>query len=100
MHRRSIMGPIILITLGVLFSLDYIWGMWDFWRTWPILLVVIGIVKLVERMAWEDHAYQPPNYPPNFTPGGPRPWAPPPPPPPPAGTSDGVLSNPGDSNAP
>jgi len=55
-RRRSILGPILLITIGVLFALEYIWGKWSFWgETWPVILVVIGLVKLFERMVWEDH---------------------------------------------
>jgi hypothetical protein len=68
-RRRSILGPILLITIGVLFALDYIAGKWSFWsETWPVILVVIGIVKLAERMMWDDHAF--------YYNNGPRPWGP------------------------
>jgi hypothetical protein len=40
-------GPIVLITLGVLFLIDQ-YTMYGFGRTWPILLIVIGIVKLAQ----------------------------------------------------
>jgi hypothetical protein len=56
-RRRSIVGPIVLITVGVLFALDYSWSQWEFSRTWPVILVVIGLVKLFERMVWDDHGY-------------------------------------------
>jgi hypothetical protein len=47
-YSRRLMGPIVLITIGVLFLLDQI-GDWGFGRTWPILLIVIGAVKIFER---------------------------------------------------
>ena len=47
----SLTGPVILITLGVLFGLDHIWGRWEFTQTWPVLLIVIGVVKLIARTA-------------------------------------------------
>lgn len=47
-HYRSITGPAILVTLGVLFLLDNMHGP-GFDRTWPALLLVIGIIKLMER---------------------------------------------------
>ena len=45
---RSITGPVILITIGVLSLLDNLHGPgWD--RTWPVILLVIGVIKLMER---------------------------------------------------
>ncbi len=45
---RSIAGPALLITIGVLSLLDNLHGPgWD--RTWPVILLVIGIIKLMER---------------------------------------------------
>jgi hypothetical protein len=43
------MGPSILITLGVLFLLDNL-GVrgFDFDRTWPVILLVIGLVKILQ----------------------------------------------------
>ena len=46
---RAIRGPILLITLGLLFTADYFYG-YPFHRTWPVLLIVFGILKLLERM--------------------------------------------------
>ena len=46
---RAIRGPIMLITLGVLLSVDH-FGPYSFWRTWPILLILFGLFKLFERM--------------------------------------------------
>jgi hypothetical protein len=44
----AIRGPILLITLGVLVAIDY-FGPWSFSRTWPVLLIAYGILKLLEK---------------------------------------------------
>jgi cell wall-active antibiotic response 4TMS protein YvqF len=59
---QAIRGPILLITIGVLFALEQA-GKIAFTRTWPLILIVIGLMKLLERMA-----AAPPMMPP---PGGP-----------------------------
>jgi len=48
-HRyRGLTGPAILITIGGLSLLDNLHGPgWD--RTWPVILLVIGVLKLMER---------------------------------------------------
>ncbi len=46
---QAIRGPIMLITLGVLVSLDYFQGISFTGRTWPTLLIVFGLLKLLER---------------------------------------------------
>ncbi len=46
----AIRGPILLITIGVLFALDYSSGI-RFWKTWPVLLIVLGVLHLLERRA-------------------------------------------------
>lgn len=45
----AIRGPFLLITLGVLIALDQFSGI-SFGRTWPVLLIVFGLFKLVERV--------------------------------------------------
>jgi len=55
---QAIRGPIMLITLGVLVALDYFQGLSFSRRTWPVLLIVFGLMKLLER------AGRPPVYPP------------------------------------
>ena len=47
-HRIGLTGPVILITLGVLFLMDTLAPGWGIGRTWPVLLVVVGILRLVE----------------------------------------------------
>ena len=45
---RGLTGPAILITIGALSLLDNLHGPgWD--RTWPVILLVIGVLKLMER---------------------------------------------------
>ncbi len=41
----SLRGPIIMITIGVLFLLDNVTGL-QFGQTWPILLIVTGVLAL------------------------------------------------------
>jgi hypothetical protein len=46
-RTRRLTGPAMLITLGVLFLLDSVSRI-GFGRTWPAILLVIGVVKLVQ----------------------------------------------------
>ena len=49
----GMMGPAVLITLGILFLIqqwDWSWN-YGFHKTWPILLIVIGIVKILQYTA-------------------------------------------------
>ena len=52
---QAIRGPIMLITLGSLVAIDYA-GVYGFWRTWPILIIVFGLLKLLERASREAGA--------------------------------------------
>jgi hypothetical protein len=45
---QAVRGPVMLITLGALVAIDYA-GIYGFWRTWPILIIVFGLLKLLER---------------------------------------------------
>jgi len=47
---QAIRGPILLITIGVLFALQQA-SVIPFSRTWPLILIVVGLMKLLERMA-------------------------------------------------
>lgn len=46
---RATRGPLILITLGILFAVDQSGGL-PFYRTWPVLFIVFGVLKLIERL--------------------------------------------------
>jgi hypothetical protein len=43
---RGLMGPAVLVTLGLLFLLANVTD-YPFERTWPVLLIVIGAIKVV-----------------------------------------------------
>jgi len=61
---RCIMWPAIMVTLGVLFLLDELHGP-GFERTWPLILLVIGGVKLLQSNASDaGHVGGPPVLPP------------------------------------
>jgi hypothetical protein len=71
---RAITGPIILITIGVLFAFDR-FTEFRFSQTWPALLIVFGLLKLVGgRRSWgrvppssgTGSAAAPPPPPPNY----------------------------------
>lgn len=47
---HGLMGPAVLITLGVLFLVGQ-YGRYSFGELWPILLIVIGAVKVAESLA-------------------------------------------------
>jgi hypothetical protein len=49
-RSRRLMGPVILITIGVLWLLDDM-TRYDWHRTWPVLILVIGIVSLLRSSA-------------------------------------------------
>lgn len=46
----AVRGPIVLITLGALLTVHKFGGM-SFWVSWPILIIVLGVLKLLEMMA-------------------------------------------------
>lgn len=79
---RACRGPILLITIGVLFAAQQA-GVASFERTWPLLIIVLGLMKLVERMVAPQSSVQAGPY---SQPWGPNagwqpPQAPPAPPP-------------------
>ena len=47
---QAIRGPILLITIGALFAIHQA-GVLPFSRTWPLIIIVVGLMKLFERMA-------------------------------------------------
>ena len=43
------LGPLLLIALGVLFLLNNLYpGVFRFGKMWPVILIIIGISKVVE----------------------------------------------------
>jgi hypothetical protein len=46
------MGPAAIITVGVLFLLDQLrGGIFSFWNTCPVILIVLGIISLAAAAA-------------------------------------------------
>jgi len=84
---HAVRGPILLITVGVLFALHQE-GIVGFSRTWPLLIIVVGLMKLIERTVVPRTFAAPPPFTPPYTPPYPGQYPPPPyspPPPPPSG---------------
>jgi len=49
---RGLMGPAIVITIGVLFLLHETHsGLLDFGNTYPVILIVIGVISLAAALA-------------------------------------------------
>ncbi len=46
---QAVRGPIMLIALGTLVAMDY-FGVYGFGRTWPVLIILFGILKLLEKV--------------------------------------------------
>ena len=52
---RGMMGPAVLITVGVLFLLDQMrHGYFSFSNTFPVILIVIGAISLASSLAPMD----------------------------------------------
>ena len=58
---RGIMGAVVLMTVGVLFLLQNldVFNL-NFHQTWPLLLISIGVVKMLQRSASIEGHVQPP----------------------------------------
>jgi|HubBroStandDraft_6_1064221.scaffolds.fasta_scaffold133994_4 hypothetical protein len=80
---QAVRGPILLMTLGALVLIDYL-GIYGFNRTWPLLIITFGVMKLLEQVAKppapppssmtypQDDPFPRDNYPPSDY-GGPPP---------------------------
>jgi hypothetical protein len=101
---NAIRGPITLITVGSLFALNN-FTPYGFDRTWPVLLIVFGLLSLLRR-GLESPPPPPPAYPPPY-PYPPQTGysqstysqAPPPPPAPEKGGFGGSAAPPKGDNA-
>ena len=83
---RNYTGPAVVITLGVLLLLHEVnGGRFYFGSTWPVILIVIGLLQLASSLAsHEGHSSSQSTFQP--------PTAPPAPPAPPAGGSQNPYS--------
>lgn len=61
-RTRGMMGPAILVTLGILLLLSEM-NVVAFDYTWPVLLIVIGVVKVLQSNASMQGHQQYPPYP-------------------------------------
>jgi hypothetical protein len=88
-RTRKLMGPAMLVTIGILFMLENVGnGNLHFGRTWPAILLVIGVVKLVQSNAsGAGHIGPLPGAPPAVGP------MPPPPAPPPTSNPEPTPSS-------
>ncbi len=64
---RAVRGPILLITIGVLFALHQA-GAISFEKTWPLLIIIFGVIKLIERAVTPRMPLGPPYGPATYTP--------------------------------
>jgi hypothetical protein len=86
-RTRRLMGPAMVLTIGVLFLLENL-DVMSFGRTWPVILLVVGAIKLLQGSASsEGHV---PSLARDTYPGGPIPPVPPTPPVPPVPPSGEV----------
>jgi hypothetical protein len=75
-RHRTLVGPALLVTLGVIFVLNNLHDRWEevpgLARTWPLILLVIGVLKLMERGHFGNNPYfsqqPPPGVPPEQQP--------------------------------
>ncbi len=63
---QAVRGPLMMITLGILLAIDH-FGQYSFGRTWPLLVIMFGVLKLAERASTPP---PPESYPPANIPGG------------------------------
>lgn len=83
-NLRAIRGPIMVIAVGVLFALNN-FTPYSFGETWPVLIIVAGLISLLGRGASRPiqpppppySTYQPPVQPPVAPPMPHQPAAPP-----------------------
>ena len=64
---RRLRGPAFLILVGVTALLNQ-WGVLSFSRSWPLYLILAGVIGLAERAAIAAAPPAPPAYPYGYTP--------------------------------
>ena len=53
----AIRGPVTMIVIGILFLIDHL-DYYSFRQTWPVLLIVMGLLTLGARAGWSRDAGQ------------------------------------------
>jgi len=58
-RHNSFVGPIILIVLGAILLMFKLYPdfnpWWALWRYWPLILILIGLVKIWDSYYWRQH---------------------------------------------
>lgn len=58
MRRASLVGPLILVGVGVVFLLNNLWPEWSVMNAvsewWPALLVLWGVLRIIEITSWKS----------------------------------------------
>ncbi|HXH50266.1 MAG TPA: DUF5668 domain-containing protein [Terriglobia bacterium] len=49
-QRMGLTGPILLVALGVMFLVGQFVPHWGVGRTWPVILIIIGLARLFESV--------------------------------------------------
>lgn len=49
LYVQAVRGPVVLITVGALFAMHQA-GVVSFRSTWPLIIIIVGLVKLFERL--------------------------------------------------
>jgi len=70
---RAVRGPVLLIAFGTVMALNHT-DIIGFERTWPVLIIIYGIFKLLERMVTRP---APPSWPQAGYPAAYQPYPPP-----------------------
>jgi hypothetical protein len=65
-RHRSLTGPVLLVTIGALWLISNLHGP-NGWNTWPLILLILGVIQLYERGYLGGHPPLPPPSPPPST---------------------------------
>lgn len=68
---RALRGPLTLILVGLLFVIDHA-GILGFSKTWPIIIIFLGVIRLAERAFTTSDPPVAPPYNPPYPNGGAR----------------------------
>jgi hypothetical protein len=49
----AVRGPLMLITLGILLLIQRYQDV-SIWKTWPVLVILFGLLKLMQRLAQKN----------------------------------------------
>ncbi len=49
LYAQAIRGPILVMTVGILFAVQQA-GIVPISKTWPLFIIIIGVMKLIERL--------------------------------------------------